>query len=88
MGPLPLEHWIGRISEEFGGALPSVVLRERARLPLGMLETIVEYRNYAAAKADYDRDPATRADASALRQLVQIIEFELAAEEIEESPGP
>ncbi len=63
--------------------MPSVVLRERARLPVGMLETILEYRNYAAVKADYDRDATPRADESALRQLVRIIESELVAEEIQ-----
>lgn len=62
--------------------MPSVVLREWARLPVGMLEQILEYRRYAETKREYDRDSTTRADESALRQLVRILEFEIAHEEI------
>jgi len=58
------------------------VLREWARLPVGLLETIVEYRRYAEVKADYDHDPKPRPDESALRQLVRIIEFEIVHEEL------
>jgi len=60
-----------------------VVLREWGRLPAGMLETILDYRAYAAAKADYDRDETVRPHESALRQLVRLIEFDLAKEEID-----
>lgn len=59
-----------------------MVLREWARLPVGMLETILEYRQYAAVKADYDRDPKPRPDESALRQLVRIVEFAIVHEEM------
>lgn len=71
------------MSEAFGGALPSVVLREAARLPVGMLDTILDDRHYAAAKArrDHTDDPRTLPP-TPLLQLVEQIEFELAAEEI------
>jgi len=52
-GPLPLEYVIGRICQEFH-CLPSAAVREWDALPAGFLETILEYRAYAYAKAAYD----------------------------------
>jgi hypothetical protein len=52
-GPLPLEFIIGRICEEFH-CLPSAAWREWRNLPAGFLETILDDRAYARAKATYD----------------------------------
>jgi hypothetical protein len=52
-GPLPLEYVVGRICQEFS-CLPSAAWREWLSLPAGFLETILEYRAYARAKATYD----------------------------------
>lgn len=77
--PQPFEHFIGRLSEEFGGALPSVIWDEWLRLPAGFMEQIVEYRDYARAKAIYEANPT--AD-SAAKRLVMPIEFALAEQEL------
>ena len=44
---------------------------------------MIEYRHYAAAKAEYDHNPQPRPNESALRQLVRQIEFALVQEEID-----
>lgn len=63
--------------------LPSVVMREWARLPVGMLETIIDYRLYAQTKAIRDRTERQQDLPQTPRfQLVQQIEFELAAEDL------
>ncbi len=49
-------------------------------MPAGFLEQIIEYRNYVGAKAVYDQHPAAT---SGLIDLVRIIDFELAQEEID-----
>ena len=84
--PLPWEHYIGRLSEEFGGALPSAILAEVARLPVGFMEQIIEYRHYAAAKGQYDATTTPEAR-RALRQspmgaLAEVITFDLVEESI------
>jgi len=87
-GPQPFEHYIGRLSEEFGGALPSVILRELQRLPVGFMEQVIEYRRYAEAVATNTAHPEGW-DTSPMRTLAMEIEHELAAEEIEEQqPWP
>lgn len=80
-GPQPFEHFIGRLSEEFGGALPTVIMAERARLPTGFLEQIIEYRSYAATKQAYDRQQNPKAT-SEMWDLVKLIEFEIAGEDL------
>lgn len=62
-----------------------MIWAEQQRLPVGFLEQVIEYRVYAAAKADYDRDPTPRPDESALRQLVRRIEFALVQEELDDA---
>lgn len=52
-GPFPLEYLLGRLCEEFH-CLPSAAWREWQALPAGFLETILEFRAYARAKAAYD----------------------------------
>jgi len=60
---------------------PSDVLEEWARLPVGFLETLIEYRAYAAAKRANDVDP-TGWSSSPLRTLAFQIEMALAQEEM------
>jgi len=79
---MPLEHYLGRLSEEFGGALPSEIWAEWQRLPAGMLEQIIEYRNYAAAKHANDVDPKGASQGGPMRQLAMEIEFALVQEGI------
>lgn len=74
---MPWEHYIGRLCEEFQ-CLPSEALAELERVPVGLLETIIDYRSYAAAKAMVDADPKAQGERA---QLVKQIEFELVAED-------
>lgn len=84
-GPQPFEHYIGRLSEEFGGALPSVIWREQQRLPVGFLERIVACRHYAGMKALVDEattvEARKRLPKTPLRYLVDQILLELRKEE-------
>lgn len=75
---MPIEHYYGRLSEEFGGALPSVIWKEQQRLPIGFLEQLLEYRRYAEAHAANKADPQG-GGTSPMRALAQEIEFALAA---------
>jgi len=79
---MPIEHYYGRMSEEFGGALVSDIIREQQRLPVGFLDQLLEYRAYAYAKAANAADPKGW-DSSPMRRLAQEIEMELAAEDID-----
>jgi hypothetical protein len=84
VGPIPYEFWIGRLCEEFQ-CRPSEMVAELRRSPVGLLETIVEYRAYARAKAIYERACETarsRADVPRgdLFDDVAAIEFELVNE--------
>jgi len=60
--------------------LPSEILAERDRLPVGFLETVLEYRAIARAIAAYAQDP--RAEGP-LVDLVKVVEFEDAQEAID-----
>lgn len=80
-GPLTFEYWIGRISEEFGGALPTAVMEEVDRLPSGMLEQIIQDRAIARAIRVYQQDPKATGDI--LVDLVRLVDFELAQEAID-----
>lgn len=87
-GPQPFEHFIGRLSEEFGGALPDAVFECWQRMPIGFMERLIEYRAYAATKAAKDRHDNPTAT-SELWQLVTEIEHEIATEDIRSrSEGP
>ena len=74
------------MSEEFGGALPSVVMAEAERLPVGFMEQIVEYRRYNDAWSALQ--VATTSDARMLLRrstfgaLAEEIAMELAAEDL------
>ena len=78
---MPIEHFYGRLSEEFGGALPSVLAAELQRLPVGFLQQILEYRRYADAVAANQVDPKGW-NTSPMRITATEIEFALAAAEI------
>jgi len=76
-------HYVGRLCEEFPALKPSDVLAERARLPEGFLEEIIESRAYARALATNQGDPdANGWRSSPIRTLAREIEHELAEEEI------
>jgi hypothetical protein len=71
------------LSEEFGGALPSVILEELGRMPAGFLEQVIEYRSFAAvylavksADSSDARDALMMSDRMA--RLAGVIEFEIA----------
>ena len=69
--------------EEFG-CLPSAALREWRQAPVGLLETIVEFRAYASAKHAYDTaSDAKSVPQTPMVQLVKEIEFGLARQEID-----
>jgi hypothetical protein len=42
------EHHIGQLAEGFG-CLPSEIIRERRRMPVGYLEDVLLYRHFAKA---------------------------------------
>ena len=80
---MPWEWWISRLCEEFPGRLPTEIWAERRRCPEGLLETIAEFRLYAATKVASDRaKTATERPEGAMADLVTAIEFELAEEEL------
>jgi hypothetical protein len=61
-------------------------MAERARLPDGLLEEIIESRSYARAVAANEVDP-TGWNTSPMRTAAKDIEHELAAEEIADTDG-
>lgn len=85
-GLMPIEHFYGRLSEEFGGALPSVIWREMQRLPIGFLEQVLEYRAYAHAHAANAVDPKG-SDSTPMRALALEIEAAMAVEGINATHG-
>ena len=68
------------MSEAFGGALPSAILAERDRLPVGLLDRILEDRYLARAIAHYRDHPKAE---GLLMNLLRTIDLELAQEEID-----
>lgn len=80
-GPVPTEWWISRLCEEFH-CLPSEALREWRTAPAELLETIVEFRAFAQAKAVVER-AKKKSDIpdTAMCHLVQEIEFDLVERE-------
>jgi hypothetical protein len=77
---MPVEHYIGRLSEEFGGALPTAIAAEQHRLPVGFLEQVIEYRAYAAAYQTFRSNPQAEGE---LVDLVRQIESALVQAETE-----
>ncbi len=72
--------YLSRLCEEFPGVLPSAILAERDCLPAGLLEEIIDSRNYARAYALYQQHPKAT---GALVQLVKETEFALRQEEFD-----
>lgn len=88
--PVPIEWWVSRVCEEFQ-CLPSEALREWREAPLGLLETIMEYRLFAQAKRVYDHADAKTLSALAgyrFVELVKEIDLALAEEALRGSPTP
>lgn len=73
-------HYLGWLCSEFPGKLPSEVWAERDRLPEGMLEEIIESRNYARAYWTYKANPKATGD---MVQRVRENDFALAQEAID-----
>jgi hypothetical protein len=81
-GPTPREFVLSRFCEEFH-CLPSQAYREWRRAPVGLLETILEMREYVRVKRIYDSAPSAAAlPDSPLLELVRAFDFELVAEEM------
>jgi hypothetical protein len=84
--PYPFMLWLAQLCSAFPGRLPSEVLAEVDRLPVGYLSEVLEMQAYVQAKAM--TDAATTAEArkrlprTPLFSLVSEIELELAAEEL------
>lgn len=84
-GPQPFTQWLSRVCEEFH-CLPSEAWREQQRLPVGLLEEIIEARAYASLKMMFDS--ATTAEAHSalpdtpLMVLVMQITAEVAQEQM------
>ncbi len=72
---------LSRLCEEFH-ALPSAVVAEMDRVPVGLLDEIVETRAYVNARAFYKANPGTT-DRSAFVQMAKVITFELVQQDIE-----
>ena len=83
-GPIPAEHYFGRLSEEFGGRLPSELFAEQQRLPVGFLEQLLEYRAYASAYHANEADPKGWTS-SPMRTLAQEIEAALVEEGLQDN---
>lgn len=79
----PIEDYYGWLSEEFGNALPSEIIAEQRRLPVGFLEQLIEYRQYRRARAANEIDPKGF-DKSPMRTLANRIEDEIQAAAIEQ----
>jgi hypothetical protein len=79
------------VCEEFPCLSPSTALREWQRLPVGLLEDVIEARTYARLKAAYDAATTPRRasalPATPLLDLVKVITFERAQAEIDEGRG-
>lgn len=76
---MPTEHYYGVLSEQFGGALITDLLRQEAMLPVGFVDQLLEYRAYAHAHAMNRADPKGF-EASPMRQLAMEIEASFAEE--------
>lgn len=76
-GPCPWEWWISRVCEEFA-CLPSEAARELARVPVGLIDVILEARAYARAKQVYDQAQSKKdLPRSPWIEQVKAIEFAL-----------
>lgn len=74
---------IGRLCEEFH-CLPSAAIREWRRLPVGLMEAIIEMRDYQTAKRLYETRAAADLPNWSLIEIARTFDFDLAAREIAE----
>ena len=77
--PMPVEHYYGWLSKEFGGRLPTELMREEMRLPFGFLLQLLEYRRYAEAKHANDVDEKNW-QSTPMRRLAKEIQHALVHE--------
>lgn len=73
--------YVGLLCEQFPGRLPRELLAERAALPEGFLDEVVQSLAYSRAVAANQANLPGLGD-SRLRQIASAIEHEFAAEEI------
>lgn len=66
--------------------MPTQIIAEQRRLPVGFLDQIVEYRVFAAAVRANEADP-NGWDQSPMRRLAQEIEMAIAADDIQRANG-
>jgi hypothetical protein len=84
---MPREYVLSRFCEEFH-CLPSAAYREWRQAPVGLLETILEMREYVRVKRIYDSAPSAAAlPDSPLLDLVRTFDFEDAAAALEARRG-
>lgn len=80
---MPFAFWLARLCEEFQ-CVPSVAFREWWTAPAGLLEDLIEMRQYARTKAQIDHATDRKHQPEgALADLVRAIDFELAQQAID-----
>jgi hypothetical protein len=83
LAPQPFEHYVGRLSEEFGGMPCSQVIEELERLPAGFMEQVIEYRRFGEAwqamkRAETkDQREAMRGKGWTMFDLAEMIEIDI-----------
>lgn len=82
-GPQPWALYFSRVCEAWPTVKPSELLEEIAQLPVGELEALLEARAYEREHRFYKHEQDPKAE-SELRQMVKVIESELAQEEIDQ----
>lgn len=70
----PFAAYLAHLCDEFPGRLPTEILDERDRLPEGLLDEIVNTRQYVRAYHAWNANPTVEGD---LVDLVKEISFEL-----------
>ncbi len=83
--PCPFSLWLATLSEAFPSRFPSEILAEVARLPVGLLDEMLEAKTYRQVKEMVDAadtaDKRKRLPQTDLFDLVQDIELELAEDD-------
>jgi len=78
---MPVIWWVSRLCEEFH-CLPSQAWREYQNLPSGIIEEILEARQYVSVRNAYEQATDTaKLPQSEMLDLVREIDFSLAQED-------
>jgi hypothetical protein len=85
--PCPRSLWMGSLLDAFPGRFPTEILDEIDRLPVGMLNDVLEAKGYRQVKAMVDAadtaEARKRLPSTPLFALCQQIEMDLAQEAID-----